>query len=430
MRPPPVPPPVLKRPHAQPPPQGRRAPFAAPRRPGCGHRDRELRGRPGPGAVPPAVPHSPAVPRPPRELRAVTPWPLSLCCCACRLRCCGETEAPPCPGGGLRCPMATWGVPVHCGAPWHVGGTGGAAPEHPGTPLPLPVHLCGAHPVSPTAAQPDPTRPDPCSGTGVLSVCPSAHSPAQPSTAQHCTALHSTACGPAGTFPHRVPGLWGCGVMGWRCWGGGAGRGLPAAHVVHSWDCSLPPPFRLGGLPLLHGAACAHHVLTVTHPCGAEKGCPPPEVPGTSGCCRLPPRPRCCCEGLPVSSSVPGIPAVPPAHGRGGGTPTDGRSPPGSAASDVCCEHSSARRALNHPAERSVMEDGGCAAVMAAPWGGGRWMRCCREALLSAPPSLPPRHRSLVGTAALWVPFVPVVPTPVLCGRWGSAGGAPLSRPH
>lgn len=185
--------------------------------------------------------------------------------------------------------------------------------------------------------------------------------------------------------------------MGWRCWGGGAGRGLPAAHVVHSWDCSLPPPFRLGGLPLLHGAACAHHVLTVTHPCGAEKGCPPPEVPGTSGCCRLPPRPRCCCEGLPVSSSVPGIPAVPPAHGRGGGTtPTDGRSPPGSAASDVCCEHSSARRALNHPAERSVMEDGGCAAVMAAPWGGGGGCGAAGKRC-SAPP-----HRCPPGTAASW----------------------------
>ena len=250
MRPPPVPPPVLKRPHAQPPPQGRRAPFAAPRRPGCGHRDRELRGRPGPGAVPPAVPHSPAVPRPPRELRAVTPWPLSLCCCACRLRCCGETEAPPCPGGGLRCPMATWGVPVHCGAPWHVGGTGGAAPEHPGTPLPLPVHLCGAHPVSPTAAQPDPTRPDPCSGTGVLSVCPSAHSPALHSTAQHSMR-------PCRHFPTpgaRAVGLWGCGavglwgdgveVMGWRCWPGAACSTCGAQLGL------LPPPaVQAGGAP-------------------------------------------------------------------------------------------------------------------------------------------------------------------------------------
>ena len=352
------------------------------------------------------------------------------------------------PRGRCRCAAAPAGCaaagkPRHrralgggCAAPWPRGASRCIAERrgtwvapgvrHRSTPGPLCLCRCiSAVPIPCHPQQPNPTRPDPTPAVGQeCCLC------VRLSTAQHCTALHSTACGPAGTFPHRVPGLWGCGVMGWRCWGGGAGRGLPAAHVVHSWDCSLPPPFRLGGLPLLHGAACAHHVLTVTHPCGAEKGCPPPEVPGTSGCCWLPPRPRCCCEGLPVSSSVPGIPAVPPAHGRGGGTPTDGRSPPGSAASDVCCEHSSARRALNHPAERSVMEDGGCAAVMAAPWGGGRWMRCCREALLSAPPSLPPRHRSLVGTAALWVPFVPVVPTPVLCGRWGSGGGAPLSRPH
>ena len=251
MRPPPVPPPVLKRPHAQPPPQGRRAPFAAPRRPGCGHRDRELRGRPGPGAVPPAVPHSPAVPRPPRELRAVTPWPLSLCCCACRLRCCGETEAPPCPGGGAALPHGHVGRPGALRSAvargWHRGcGTG--APRDPsasaGASLRCPSRVTHSSPT-----RPDPTRPLQWDRSAVcVSVCP------QPSTAQHCTALHSTACGPAGTFPHRVPGLWGCGavglwgdgveVMGWRCWPGAACSTCGAQLGL------LPPPaVQAGGAP-------------------------------------------------------------------------------------------------------------------------------------------------------------------------------------
>lgn len=166
-------------------------------------------------------------------------------------------------------------------------------------------------------------------------------------------------------------------------------------------------------------------------PVGLRRAAPPPKCPAPLGAAGCPPGPDAAVRGSRCPPQCWGsLRCRQPMAEGGGTTPTDGRSPPGSAASDVCCEHSSARRALNHPAERSVMEDGGCAAVMAAPWGGGRWMRCCREALLSAPPSLPPRHRSLVGTAALWVPFVPVVPTPVLCGRWGSAGGAPLSRPH
>ena len=205
---------------------------------------------------------------------------------------------------------------------WHRGcGTG--APRDPsasaGASLRCPSRVTHSSPT-----RPDPTRPLQWDRSAVcVSVCP------QPSTAQHCTALHSTACGPAGTFPHRVPGLWGCGAVG--LWGDGV-EVLAGGCLQHMWcTAGTAPSPRRSGWGGSHCSMGLRAPITSSRspiPVGLRRAAPPPEVPGTSGCCWLPPRPRCCCEGLPVSSSVPGIPAVPPAHGRGGGNDADRRPEP------------------------------------------------------------------------------------------------------
>ena len=174
---------------------------------------------------------------------------------------------------------------------WHRGcGTG--APRDPsasaGASLRCPSRVTHSSPT-----RPDPTRPLQWDRSAVcVSVCP------QPSTAQHCTALHSTACGPAGTFPHRVPGLWGCGAVG--LWGDGV-EVLAGGCLQHMWcTAGTAPSPRRSGWGGSHCSMGLRAPITSSRspiPVGLRRAAPPPKCPTPLGAAGCPPGPDAAVRG-------------------------------------------------------------------------------------------------------------------------------------
>ena len=220
------------------------------------------------------------------------------------------------PRGRCRCAAAPAGCaaagkPRHrralgggCAAPWPRGASRCIAERrgtwvapgvrHRSTPGPLCLCRCiSAVPIPCHPQQPNPTRPDPTPAVG-QECCLCVRLP----TAQHCTALHSTACGPAGTFPHRVPGLWGCGAVG--LWGDGV-EVLAGGCLQHMWcTAGTAPSPRRSGWGGSHCSMGLRAPITSSRspiPVGLRRAAPPPKCPTPLGAAGCPPGPDAAVRG-------------------------------------------------------------------------------------------------------------------------------------